>query len=148
MVREGDSAPEFRLMGSDGREHTLSEFRGSRLVLYFYPRDDTPGCTTEAKEFNGTLAELEGKGAKVVGVSKDSLESHEKFRKKYGLNFLLLSDPESRTIKEYGSYGDRGIFGMGTLRKTFIIGKTGKIEKVFDKVSPKGHGAEVASCVA
>lgn len=147
MVKEGEKAPDFRLMGSDGKEHTLGEFKGKYLVLYFYPRDDTPGCTTEAKEFNAALADFEKKGAKVVGVSKDSLESHGKFKKKYGLEFLLLSDPDSKTIKAYGSYGDRGIFGMGTLRNTFVIGKDGKVAKVFEKVSPKGHGTEVASCI-
>ncbi len=147
MVKVGDKAPDFKLMGSDGKEHTLKEFRGKNLVLYFYPKDDTPGCTVEANEFNKTLSDLERKGAVVVGISKDSIESHDKFKKKYKLDFLLLSDPESKTIKEYGSYGDRGIFGMGTLRNTYLIGKDGKIMKVFEKVSPKGHGAEVASCI-
>lgn len=148
MVNVGERAPDFKLMGSDGKEHTLGEFKGKYLVLYFYPKDDTPGCTVEAKEFNGAIKEFEKKGATIVGISKDGIESHEKFRKKYSLNFLLLSDPESKTIKEYGSYGDRGIFGMGTLRNTFLIGKDGKIVKVFEKVSPKGHGAEVSACIS
>ncbi len=144
---EGSKAPDFKLMGSDGKEHTLSEFKGNYLILYFYPKDDTPGCTVEAKEFNSTLSEFESKGARIVGVSKDDLKSHEKFKNKYELNFLLLSDPESKVIKAYDAYGDRGIFGMGTLRKTFLIDKDGKIVKVFDKVNPKGHGEQVLSCI-
>lgn len=146
-ILEGSNAPDFKLMGSDGKEHTLSEFKGKYLILYFYPKDDTPGCTVEAKEFNSALNEFEGKGARIVGVSKDDLKSHEKFKNKYELNFLLLSDPESKVIKEYDAYGDRGIFGMGTLRKTFLIDKNGKIVKVFDKVNPKGHGAQLLSCI-
>ncbi len=148
MIKEGDMAPDFRLMGSDGKEHALGEFNGRYLVLYFYPKDDTPGCTIEAKEFNSAIKEFEKKGAVIVGISKDEIESHERFRKKYALNFLLLSDPESKTIKAYGSYGDRGIFGMGTLRNTFLIGKDGKIVKVFEKVNPKGHWAEVSACIS
>ena len=148
MLTEGSEAPDFSLKGSDGKEHRLSDFKGKNVVLYFYPRDDTPGCTIEAKEFNKSLDDMERKGAVVIGVSKDTLESHEKFRKKYGLDFLLLSDPDSRVIKLYESYGDKGIFGMGTLRRTFIIGKDGKISKIFNKVRPLGHSGEVLSCIS
>lgn len=148
MLSEGSKAPDFSLMGSDGKEHRLSDFRGKKVILYFYPRDDTPGCTIEAKEFNNHLADLEMKGAMVIGVSKDGLESHEKFRKKYKLGFLLLSDPTSRVIKLYDSYGNRGIFGMGTLRKTFVISESGKISKIFDRVQPLGHSGEVLSCIS
>ncbi len=148
MLSEGSEAPDFSLSGSDGKEHRLSDFRGKNVILYFYPRDDTPGCTIEAKEFNNSLDSVEGKGAVVIGVSKDSLESHDKFRKKYGLGFLLLSDPESRVIKLYDSYGNRGVFGMGTLRRTFIIGRDGRISKIFDRVRPLGHSGEVLSCIS
>ncbi len=143
MVEEKEKAPDFLLMGSDGKKHALGEFKGKYLVLYFYPRDDTPGCTSEAKCFTGSREEIRKLGADVVGISKDSVESHEKFRSKYGLNFLLLSDPESKTIKAYDSYGDRGIFGKGTLRNTFIISGDGKIMKIFRKVKPNGHDREV-----
>jgi peroxiredoxin Q/BCP len=145
MLAEKDTAPEFELDGSDGKKHSLSEFRGRYLVLYFYPKDDTPGCTTEACGFRDVIEEIRKAGAEVVGISKDGLDSHDKFRDKYKLNFLLLSDPESRVIRAYDSYGDRGIFGMGTLRKTFIIDKKGRIVKIYDKVKPQGHNQEVLS---
>lgn len=148
MLTEGSKAPDFSLMGSDGKEHKLSDFKGKNVVLYFYPKDDTPGCTIEAKGFNEHLADLEMKGAMVIGVSKDGLESHERFKRKYKLEFLLLSDPTSHVIKLYDSYGDKGVFGMGTLRKTFIIGKDGRILKIFNKVSPLGHSGEVLSCMS
>jgi peroxiredoxin Q/BCP len=145
MLAEKDTAPEFELDGSDGKKHSLSEFRGRYLVLYFYPKDDTPGCTAEACGFRDVIDEIRKAGAEVVGISKDGLDSHGKFRDKYKLNFLLLSDPESRVIRAYDSYGDRGIFGMGTLRKTFIIDKKGRIAKIYDKVKPQGHNQEVLS---
>jgi peroxiredoxin Q/BCP len=147
MLIEGSVAPDFKLMGSDGKEHSLGEFKGKSIVLYFYPKDDTPGCTIEAKEFNTSLEDISKKDAVVIGVSNDSLESHDKFKSKYGLEFLLLSDPDSKVIKLYESYGDKGIFGMGTLRRTFIIDKEGTISKVFDKVRPLGHSGEVLSCL-
>jgi len=145
MLAEKDTAPEFELDGSDGKKHSLSEFRGRYLVLYFYPKDDTPGCTAEACGFRDVIDEIRKAGAEVVGISKDGLDSHGKFRDKYKLSFLLLSDPESRVIKAYDSYGERGIFGMGTLRKTFIIDKKGRIVKIYDKVKPQGHNQEVLS---
>ncbi len=143
MLKEGDGAPDFSLAGSDGKMHGLGEFRGKMLVLYFYPKDDTPGCTTEAKCLNSSMGEIRKAGAVVVGISADDADSHKKFISKYGLGFLLLSDPERKTIREYDSYGNRGIFGWGTLRNTFVIGKDGKILKVFNKVKPEGHDAEV-----
>ncbi|MDE1865033.1 MAG: peroxiredoxin [Candidatus Micrarchaeota archaeon] len=148
VLKEGSAAPDFTLMGSDGKEHRLSDFRGREVVLYFYPRDDTPGCTIEAKEFNRSLSDIEKRGAIVIGVSSDGLESHQRFRKKYSLEFLLLSDPVSKVIKLYNAYGDKGIFGMGTLRKTFIIDKKGRISKIFERVRPLGHSGEVLSCLS
>ncbi len=141
-IEEGKQAPNFALKGSDGKMHSLKEFSGKYLVIYFYPKDDTPGCTMEAKSFNEYLNQIK-EHATVVGISKDDFDSHCKFSDKYSLRFLLLSDPESKTIKAYGSYGSRGIFGMGTLRKTFIISRTGKVLKVFPKVNPVGHGKEI-----
>lgn len=143
MLREGDSAPDFNLEGTDGKAHTLKEFGGRYLVLYFYPKDDTPGCTTEAKGLNARLDEIRKKGAEVVGVSKDDMKSHEKFCSKYALRLLLLSDPSNRMIESYDAYGDRGIFGFGTLRKTYIIGADGRIVKIYPKVKPDGHEKEV-----
>ncbi len=144
MVSENSPAPDFKLKGSDGKMHGLKEFSGKYLVLYFYPKDDTPGCTTEACSFRDGISKIKKLGAEVVGISNDGLESHDKFIEKYKLNFLLLSDPESKTIKAYDSYGNRGaLFGFGTLRKTFIIGKDGKLLKIFDKVHPEGHSDEV-----
>lgn len=143
MVDIGSKAPDFSLEGSDGKTHRLSDFKGRYLVLYFYPKDDTPGCTIEAKEFSEGLSEIRGLGAEVVGVSKDDLKSHGKFCGKYGLSILLLSDPDSKVIKEYGAYGDRGIFGVGTLRNTYVIDGKGNVVKVYEKVKPKGHSAEI-----
>ncbi len=143
MISEGIEAPKFELQGSDGKTHTLQEFLGKTIVLYFYPKDDTPGCTTEAKNFNKSITEIRKLNAEVVGVSKDNFNSHKKFCSKYGLGFLLLSDPSGEMIKSYGAFGNRGIFGMGTLRNTIIIDKTGKVVKIFEKVKPDKHDAEV-----
>ncbi len=145
MLKKGSKAPDFRLKGSDGRMHRLAEFKGKRIVLYFYPKDNTPGCTMEAKGFNKSLARLRKSGAEVVGISGDSLSSHRAFRSKCSLKFLLLSDPRSAVIRKYGAYGSRGIFGMGTLRKTFIIDRNLKIAKIYEKVNPLGHDKEVLS---
>ncbi|MCL4371821.1 peroxiredoxin [Candidatus Marsarchaeota archaeon] len=142
-VKEGGKAPDFMLKGSDGKSHSLREFAGKYVVLYFYPKDNTPGCTMEANEFNKKLDSIKKLNAEVVGISKDDLKSHGKFIDKYGLKFLLLADPDSSVIKSYGAYGDRGIFGVGTLRNTYIIDKAGNIAKIFEKVSPKGHADEV-----
>ncbi len=143
----GEAAPDFSLMGSDKKNHTLAEFKGKYLVLYFYPKDNTPGCTIEANEFNKHLSEIMQLGAVVVGVSKDDLDSHDKFKDKCSLKFLLLSDPDSKVIKAYDSYGNRGIFGIGTLRNTYLIGKDGRIAKVFEKVKPQTHAEEVIAAI-
>ena len=143
MLKEGENAPGFSLLGSDGKKHRLDEFKGKVLVLYFYPKDDTPGCTSEAKCLNSSIGEIRKRGAEVVGVSADSIESHKKFAGKHGLGFLLLSDPEKETIKGYGAYGSRGIFGEGTLRKTFIIDRKGNVAKIFEKVNAGSHDKEV-----
>ncbi|BCS90968.1 MAG: peroxiredoxin [Candidatus Micrarchaeota archaeon] len=142
-LKEGEPAPEFELDGNDGKKHSLSEFKGRYLVLYFYPKDNTPGCSIEADNFNKRLDEIRALNAEVVGVSKDDLKSHDKFKEKYNLRFLLLSDPESKVIKAYGAYGNRGAFGFGTLRKTFIIDPNGNIAKIYNKVQPIKHAQEV-----
>ena len=143
MISINSAAPDFMLDGSDGKKHTLKEFAGKYLVLYFYPKDDTPGCTAEACGFRDMAGEIRKLGAEIVGISKDPIESHDKFGKKYQLNFLLLSDPESTAIRAYDAFGSRGIFGKGTLRKTFIIDKAGKIANVYDNVKPEGHASEI-----
>ncbi|MDE1851700.1 MAG: peroxiredoxin [Candidatus Micrarchaeota archaeon] len=143
MLDINSDAPDFSLPGSDGKRHTLKEFRGRYLVLYFYPKDDTPGCTIEAKAFTKELGEIRKLDAEVVGVSSDDFESHCRFREKHRLSILLLSDTGSETIKRYDAYGDKGVFGFGTLRKTYIIGKEGRIAKIFGKVQPLGHEKEV-----
>ncbi len=148
MIEEGSKAPDFKLEGSDGKTHTLKDFKGKTLVLYFYPRDDTTGCTIEAKGFNEMLSEFKKLGAEIVGVSNDDLKSHDKFCNKYRLKFLLLSDPDNKTIKTYDAYGNKGVFGWGTLRKTYIIDKDGRIKKIFGKVHPPGHNKEVISILS
>ena len=139
MVKEGEKAPDFELMGDDGKKHKLNEFKGKKLVLYFYPKDDTPGCTIEAKDFSTHNEEIRRLGAVVVGVSKDDFDSHCKFRDKYALKVLILSDPESRVIKAYGAYGNKGIFGEGTLRNTYVIDENGKVIKAWERVQAVGH---------
>ncbi len=143
MVDLGSKAPDFHLQGSDGKRHSLKEFAGRYVVLYFYPKDDTPGCTIEAKGFNSRLDDLGVLGVQVVGVSSDDYDSHCRFSEKYGLRFLLLSDPSHMVIKKYGAYGSRGVFGMGTLRKTYVIDGKGKVVKIYPKVSPAGHENDI-----
>ncbi len=150
MLKEGDRAPGFSLKDADGREHSLSEFASRPLVLYFYPKDDTPGCTIEACEFRDAQKAIKAKGAVVVGVSKDGPESHGRFAKKFGLNFLLLSDPGLDVIKAYGSWGKKKFMGRefdGTLRNTFVIGPHGRIKKIFRGVTPKGHAAAALEAI-
>lgn len=142
MVKKGDKAPDFRLKGNDGRIHSLADFKGKYLVLYFYPRDMTPGCTIEANNFNKRLGELKRLKAEVVGVSNDSIEKHGKFATKCDLKFLLLSDESNKTMKAYGAYGSRGVFGIGTLRNTYVI-KDAKVLQAFEKVNAMRHVDEV-----
>jgi peroxiredoxin Q/BCP len=143
MIEEGKRAPDFKLKGTDGKTYSLSDFTGKYVVLYFYPKDDSTGCTIEAKGFNKAQENFKKLNAVVIGISKDSIDSHKKFCDKYSLKFLLLSDPDNKVIKEYGAYGDRGAFGVGTLRKTFIIDKKGNVIKIFNKVRALGHEKEV-----
>lgn len=146
MLKEGDRAPDFRLKGDDGKEHSLSDFRGRKVVVYFYPKDDTPGCTTEACGFRDSMENISSKNAVVIGISRDSEDSHRRFKSKYGLNFLLLSDPTSDVCRKFGVLVEKKMYGkssMGVQRSTFIIDEKGKISKVFPKVTPDGHSMEV-----
>ncbi len=144
--KEGDRAPDFTLPDQDGTAQKLSSYRGKWVLLYFYPKDDTPGCTTEACEFRDRLPEIERRGATVLGVSPDSVKSHQKFKAKYELPFTLLADPDHRVADAYGAWGEKKRFGRTyerILRTTYLIDEEGKIAEVFAKVKPKGHGGQV-----
>ena len=129
---EGKKAPAFSLEGNDGKKHSLEDYKGKTVVLYFYPKDDTPGCTKEACGFRDMGAALKKSGAVVLGVSKDSIDSHNKFAKKYELPFVLLSDPKTEVMKKYGAFGKKMMYGkpvQGTIRSTVVIDPDGKVIK-------------------
>jgi thioredoxin-dependent peroxiredoxin len=139
-------AKDFKLQDENGEYHSLSDYQGKWLVLYFYPKDDTSGCTIEACALRDKLHELQGFGVEVVGVSKDSIESHKKFIDKFLLNFHLLSDETKETIAAYNAWGKRKFLGKeyeGTLRKTYLIDRTGEIRKVYDNVMPATHAGQI-----
>lgn len=145
-LAEGDKAPAFTLTDHRGQKRSLKDFAGERIVLYFYPADDTPGCTKEACQFNDALSSFKKLGVSVVGVSPDGADSHVAFRKKYGLNFSLLSDPDKKVMERYGAFGEKMMYGkkvIGVIRSTFIIGPTGRIEKAYYGVRADGHAAKV-----
>lgn len=146
MLKAGDTAPDFELISDDGSKVRLSGLRGKTVVLYFYPKDDTPGCTTEACSFRDSWAAVKATGAQLFGVSPDSVASHGTFKEKYSLPFSLLADDDRKVLKSYGAFGKKMMYGKeveGVIRSTFIIGPDGRIEKVFPKVKPEGHAAEV-----
>lgn len=138
-------APNFSLTDQDGNTKTLTDFAGSWLIVYFYPKDDTPGCTTEACSLRDANDELIKLGAEVVGISKDDQDSHRKFKAKHKLNFTLLSDPTGETIDAYGAWGPKMFGKLGIQRKTFIINPNGEIVKTYGRVTPLGHGDQVIS---
>jgi peroxiredoxin Q/BCP len=151
MLKEGTIAPDFTLPADGGAEISLSDYRGNQVVLYFYPKDDTPGCTTEACNFRDDYTEILAAGAMVLGVSPDSVNSHDKFKLKYELPFPLLSDPEHEIAELYGAWGEKKMYGrtyMGIIRSTFVIDRDGKIVKVFPRVRPKNHSQEVLAVLA
>lgn len=137
-------APDFSLADEAGDLRSLADYKGRWLVLYFYPKDDTPGCTVEACSMRDTATDLDEIKADVVGVSADDAASHVKFKAKYHLNFPLLSDPDMKVINDYGAYGKKMFGKEGILRKTFIINPHGQVVKVYGKVTPLGHGEQVA----
>lgn len=137
------AAPNFSLPDETGKVHTLDDFRGQWLVLYFYPKDDTPGCTTEACSLRDARDDLAAMGAQIVGISKDEASAHEKFKAKHSLNFTLLSDTEGEVIDAYGAWGPKMFGKLGILRKTFIIDPNGQVVKVYGRVTPQGHGDQV-----
>ena len=146
MLKEGDKAPEIRLRTDTGEEFKLSDSKGKRVALYFYPRADTPGCTTEACEFRDGIEAFARKGAVVIGVSPDTPAKQAKFKAKYGLPFPLLADVEKAAAQAYGVWKEKSMYGkksMGIERTTFIIGADGRIEKIYAKVKAQGHAAKV-----
>lgn len=146
MLKPGDPAPDFELPTTAGAGTALKDLRGRKVVLYFYPKDQTQGCTTEACDFRDHSSRIRLAGAEVLGVSKDSLGSHERFREKYDLPFDLLSDPDNSVATAYGAYGEKTMYGrkvMGTIRSTFLIDEKGKIEAVWSPVRVKGHVEKV-----
>ena len=146
MLNIHDKAPDFTLLDQRGNAVSLSDFRGRRVVLYFYPKDNTPGCTRQACAFAGAFAEFEERGVTVIGVSRDSVASHIKFAEKYNLPFILLADPEREAIEAYGVWQEKKLYGkvsFGVVRTTFIIDENGLIEKIMSKVKPDTNAAEI-----
>lgn len=136
-------APDFSLKDSDGKTHSLADYRGKWLVLYFYPKDDTPGCTVEACAMRDARDELIDLGAEVVGVSRDDANSHKRFKDKYNLNFVLLSDPEVAAHQKYGAWGKDRFGKESVIRKTFIVSPKGQIVKEYNRVTPERHGEQI-----
>jgi peroxiredoxin Q/BCP len=150
MLKEGAKAPAFSLPSDDGGTVALKDLKGKKVVLYFYPKDDTSGCTTEACEFRDSWAAVKKKGAVVLGVSPDGVKSHGKFREKYDLPFPLLADEDHAVAEAYGVWGEKSMYGrkyFGILRTTFVLDEAGRVAKVFEKVKPKGHAAEVLAAL-
>ena len=146
MLNAGDRAPEFTLKDKNGNDVRLSDFIGKRVVLYFYPKDNTPGCTRQACAFAGAYGQFQEKGAEVIGISRDGIASHVKFAEKHGLPFVLLSDPELEAIRAYGVWQEKKMYGkvsFGVVRTTFIIDENGIIERVMPKVKPDTNAAEI-----
>lgn len=151
MLKEGSTAPAFKTTNADGEMVTLKDLRGKKVVLYFYPKDDTPGCTKEACSFRDAFAQFKKRGITVLGVSPDSEASHKKFATKYKLPFTLLADTDKSISEAYGVYGEKKFMGrtyMGVHRTTFLIDERGKIKKVFQKVKPDEHASEVLEAFA
>jgi peroxiredoxin Q/BCP len=145
-LKAGSKAPAFTLLNQDGAKVALKDFAGTRVVLYFYPADDTPGCTKEACQFNDQLGQFRGLQVSVLGVSPDDGPAHVAFRAKYGLAFDLLSDPDKKVMTKYGAFGEKMLYGklvVGVIRSTFVIGPTGTIEHAWYAVHADGHAARV-----
>ena len=146
MVEEGKPAPDFELVSDEGTTVRLSDLRGKPVVLYFYPKDDTPGCTTESCEFRDAYDVFRERGAEILGVSPDGEKSHQKFKSKYGLPFPLLADPDHVAAEAYGVWGEKKFMGkkyMGIDRSTFLIDSDGNVAKAMRGIKPAGHASEV-----
>jgi peroxiredoxin Q/BCP len=150
MLKAGDKAPEFSALTDSGEEVNLKDFRGKKVVLYFYPKDDTPGCTQEACDFRDSIQQFQKKNVVVLGVSPDSVKSHEKFKAKFELSFPLLSDPDHAIAEAYGAWQEKSMYGkkyMGIQRSTFVIDEKGKVAEVYDKVKVSDHIADLLTKV-
>ena len=148
MLETGMKAPDFTLTATDGNSVSLTDFLGKKVVLYFYPKDNTPGCTRQACAFSAAYEGFKSKDVVVMGVSRDSVASHQKFARKYDLPFILLADPELQAIQAYGVWQEKKLYGkvsMGVVRTTFIIDEQGNIEKIMPKVKPDTNAAEILS---
>jgi thioredoxin-dependent peroxiredoxin len=149
-LKVGDKAPAFSLKNTEGKTVKLSDYKGKKVVLYFYPKDDTPGCTKEACGFRDDFAQLKKRGVEVIGVSGDDQNSHQKFTEKYSLPFTLLSDPDHEMMEEYGAWGEKNMYGkksMGVLRITYVIDEEGKIAHMFKKVKTDTHSQDVLKVI-
>ncbi|TMD61799.1 MAG: peroxiredoxin [Chloroflexi bacterium] len=144
----GDRAPAFSLTDDEGHAVSNETLRGKRYVLYFYPKDDTPGCTTEACQFNDNLSQFQRLNVPVIGVSADSAATHRSFKEKYDLHFPLLTDADRKTHQAYGAWGERPGRGVGVIRSTFVVDEQGKIKRAWYGVRPDGHASEVLSALA
>lgn len=151
MISEGKSVPKFQLSDADGNTVKSSEIKGKKFVIYFYPKDFTPGCTVEADEFSRDYKKFQKAGIEIIGISKDDVESHKKFCKKMKIPYILLADTKTEVSKLFGVWGKKNFMGreyMGIKRSTFLVNEDGKIFKVFEKVKPKGHSKEVLEAYA
>ena len=145
-LNTGDTAPDFQAKNQDGKNISLKEFQGKKVILYFYPKDDTPGCTAEACNLRDNYSDLIKHGFEVIGISPDSEQSHTKFKSKYSLPFNLVADPKKTILKAYGAWGKKKMYGKeyeGVLRTTYVISEEGKIEKVITKVDTKNHSQQI-----
>jgi thioredoxin-dependent peroxiredoxin len=150
MLAVGNKAPAFNLKDADGKSVKLSELKGKRVILYFYPKDLTPGCTVEACEFRDEMPRIKRRNAVVLGVSPDDEKTHRKFREKYELTFPLLADTDHKIAEAYGVWREKSMYGRkywGVARTTFVIDETGRIAQIFEKVKPAGHGKEIAEAI-
>ena len=149
-IQTGSIAPDFSLASSSGKTVSLSDFRGETVIVYFYPKDDTPGCTKEACSFRDTFDVLSDAGVTILGISPDSIESHNKFIEKFNLNFQLLSDPDKSTAKNYGAWGEKNMYGkivVGMKRMSFLINPEGTVQHVWSKVKTESHGQDVLTLI-
>jgi thioredoxin-dependent peroxiredoxin len=147
----GDRAPQFSLVSDDGSKVSLSDYSGRRVVVYFYPADDTPGCTKEACQFSDLIDDYAALDVEIVGISPDDRDSHQRFQDKYGLRIRLLSDPSHKTMEEYGAWGEKTLYGKkstGVIRSTFLVGPDSRIERAWYNVRADGHAAKVLGALS
>jgi peroxiredoxin Q/BCP len=145
-LKEGDLAPAINAVDENGKGITLDDYKGKKVIIYFYPKDDTPGCTAEACDLRDNYAQFIAQGFEIIGVSADSLKSHLKFKEKYKLPFRLISDADRKVLQDYGAWGEKKMYGksyMGILRKTFVINEKGIVEKIIEKVNTKEHSKQI-----